>query len=256
MKKKFKILKILLIAAVIAMGVGCSLAADCSYTSTSLLFDMELIKLIDEDAGVIMRKAELGDTAYGSFTTEEGEVVEAMYQFTPYGEIYVYEAEKPHTGNNCIYLSAEFDEDEGILSCKVESASKDVSLGYTEMTLKLYDLDENEVMPYEVSHSYSSQDGVARLSAYEAYVRLSYFQTYRLSAEGYIERKSYCVSWGEAQFRIFEIVGYGPVFEIEVASGNYDFAFKKGELTLTFENDNLYGENKPFEGYPVLRLYA
>lgn len=257
MKKKFKILKILIITAVIVMGVGCSLAADCSLSSTALLWDMELIQLIDEDAGVIMRKAEYGDTAYGSFTTEDGEVLEAKFVVERYGEIYAYDVEKPYTYSNYSFACiAEFDEEEGILSCKVTDVAKGLSLGFEELTLKLYDLDESEVKPYEVSSTYSSADGVAWLSTDYDYVRVSYFKTYKLSAEGYIERKAYCVGWGEGEFKIFEIVGYEPVFEMEVASGTYDFGYKKGELTLTFENDNLYGENKPFEGYPVLRLCA
>lgn len=246
-KKFSKILTAILIICLIALCCLCMTAARCG---PDFMYDLVMVEFKDEEHGAYFIKAEREYGGYGYFTNAAGERVEAYYHMLYGGAISVEPVNAYESFYNEYFtLDGELDEEYTTLTCTVGRVEDGVNITFDELIFEISEIDSSALRPYDLFSAYwQDGDNVFALSNNnQEYSRAAVLRCYMLDDEGFIIYRTYDFMWLDGGF---EIIEGGEV----VASGVYGLNFNNFEITLTFEKDDIFGQNKPFEGYPSLTL--
>lgn len=247
MKRANKLSTSLIIVCLIALCCFCFTAFTCGPYPMPFLYDLAMVEFEDVEHGAYFLKAENHYGGYGYFTDKNGARISAFYDFD-YNEYVTVKGDF----DGAIYFEAQayFDEEQGTLSLTVTDAFVNVDLNFTELTFTVNEIDNSALRPHDlISATWEEDNGSFTIMSTGDTTRSARLVCYSLTDEGYIEYNSLLFVWLDGGFNIMYD---GNV----LASGTYDFDGVGLEITLVFENDDLFGENKPFASYPALTLKA
>lgn len=239
-----------LIITVIALGFICSTAFTCGphVFRGSMLYDFHMAEFRDEEHGAYFLKAERGNSAYGYITDSNGETVEVLFE-ADYDD--VLSATPLNRSEEPAWFCADmvFNGGKLTLTCTVREDFETKNIDFTELVFTVSEITESALRPYDLlSASWSDDNDVFNLAIMlNSYAgRACTLRCYLLDG-GNVVYGTYDFVWRDGGFEIFD-------GEECVASGEYDFDYKNFAVYLTFDEDSLFGENKPFSSYPTLML--
>lgn len=249
MKRPFKIVTVIIGICVFALFCICATAARCG-PEYPYLYDLAMVEFNDEEHGAYFIKAEHEYGGYGWFTDSYGIKTEVYYSFSTGGNLQVLpvHADNPWS-EPCFYAVCEYSAEELTLTCDVGTVSDKLDLDFEQLVFNISEINYSALRPYDlISATWSDENDIFLFSNRNSYFnRTSSLSCYTLTDEGYIEYKNLALKWGDYSFEIFD----GKQL---VASGTYDFNAAQAEITLVFEEDGLFGDNKPFASYPFMTV--
>ena len=247
MKRPLKIITVIAGILILTLCCVCATAARCG-PEKSYLGHLSMVEFTDEKQGAYFIKAEHEYGGYGWFTDIHGTKIQVYYKFDYNGDMQVLSVDEEESRSLCFSASSEYDDEAHTLTCSVESVSR-AELGFEQLVFSIFSIEASSLRPYDmISASWNDENDVFILGN-PPYVfnRTSSLKCYALTDEGYVEYKDLNLKWGDGSFKIFDK-------DELVAAGTYDFNAEEGELTFLFEEDSLFGDNKPFASYPAVTV--
>lgn len=239
-----------LIITVIALSFVCFTAFTCGPYGFlgSMLYDFHMVEFRDEEHGAYFLKAERGNSAYGYITDSNGEAVEVLFE-VDHDDVLSATPLNRTEERACFYADMVFDGGKLTLTCTVRDDFEVNGIDFTELVFVVSKITESALRPYDLlSARWSDENGVFSLGTmnYPYASRTCTLRCYMLDS-GNVVYGTYDFLWRDGGFEIFD-------GEECVASGEYDFDYKNFAVFLTFDEDSLFGESKPFSSYPALTL--
>lgn len=245
-QRAFKFSTALLAITLIALGCLCSMAATCGPVRFSEIYGFSMVEFRDEERGAYFLKAEVGGECYGYITDSDGKRVDMLFEV---GSEVLYAT--PVTRNEksaYFYADMFYDSENSTLTCTLRDEIEGIDIDFTELVFVMSEVDNSALHPYDlISADWKDENDIFILSLSYPYVSCTYGLHCFMLDGGNIIYRTYDFIWTDYGFEIFDK-------EECVASGEYDFDYKNFAITLTFNFDRLFGEEKPFASYPAITI--